>query len=215
MKLSSGFTSYVRIAACASALLAFVPAKAEDWKASNGTIYTAVKVVKVENNAVIVLSDEGGARVSLDTLPADIQQEVQDAAQKVQAADNATTQAQAVAASRAVLVNGKVKSIVPLGNGYNGYILAQQYGGEPTGQTILVAGGVGQDFVTDDLVTSGTAKVPCDVGMFAPDGVKEEPVSWYYAGIYQYTTIDGASVTCRIYSPSLEWAVRNLQNKSK
>lgn len=45
----------------------------EDWKTADGKIYQGVTVVKVEADAVTILDEDGGARIDLARLPADLQ----------------------------------------------------------------------------------------------------------------------------------------------
>jgi hypothetical protein len=47
---------------------------AEDWKTTDGTIYRDVKVVQVEDDAVTILYQDGGALVPLVKLPTNLQQ---------------------------------------------------------------------------------------------------------------------------------------------
>jgi len=53
--------------------LTLLPAQAEDWTTLSGKNYRDVMVVKVEPDAVTILSDDGGARVPLTDLPAALQ----------------------------------------------------------------------------------------------------------------------------------------------
>lgn len=57
-------------------LLAFVaiPAYAEDWTTTDGTVYQDVKVIRVEDDAITILFKDGGALVPLAKLPPDLQQ---------------------------------------------------------------------------------------------------------------------------------------------
>ena len=84
----------------------FVPAffftnlRAEDWTTSDGKTYKAITVVKVEDDAVTILDEDGGALVPLAVLPADLQQKyhydaakAKIAAEKRAAAAEASTQA--------------------------------------------------------------------------------------------------------------------------
>jgi|GEM_PF-1618408 len=50
-----------------------LPAKAEDWTTSDGKTYRGIKVVKIEDDAVTILDQDGGARVSLLVLSPELQ----------------------------------------------------------------------------------------------------------------------------------------------
>jgi hypothetical protein len=60
---------FVLLSFCISTL----STKAEDWLTTTGKQYKGVTVVKVEADAVTIIYSDGGARVPLDTLPADLQ----------------------------------------------------------------------------------------------------------------------------------------------
>jgi hypothetical protein len=47
--------------------------EAEDWNTTDGRHFEDVSVVKVEDDAVTILSKDGGARLPLSVLPADLQ----------------------------------------------------------------------------------------------------------------------------------------------
>lgn len=64
-------TIALRCFICTSFLLNY--AYAEDWKTTDGKTYANVTVVKVEDDAVTILDEDGGARVPLANLPADLQ----------------------------------------------------------------------------------------------------------------------------------------------
>jgi beta-glucanase (GH16 family) len=49
-------------------------ARAEDWTTTDGKTYRQITVVKVEDDAVTILDDDGGALVPLASLPPDLQQ---------------------------------------------------------------------------------------------------------------------------------------------
>jgi len=53
--------------------LATLPAYAEDWTTSDGKSYQNVKVVKVEDDAVTILCNDGGALVPLSKLSPTLQ----------------------------------------------------------------------------------------------------------------------------------------------
>lgn len=54
-------------------LLGLSVGRAEDWTTTDGKTYKNVKVVKVEDDAVTILDEDGGARVPLSTLSPDLQ----------------------------------------------------------------------------------------------------------------------------------------------
>jgi len=73
---------------------------AEDWTTTDGKTYKNVKVVKVEDDAVTILDEDGGALVPLSTLPPALQQKFHydpvkaaAAAAQRQSEDDASTQA--------------------------------------------------------------------------------------------------------------------------
>src|SRR5476649_182739 len=49
-------------------------ARAEDWTTTDGKAYKSVTVVKVEDDAITILDEDGGALVPLAALPPDLQQ---------------------------------------------------------------------------------------------------------------------------------------------
>jgi beta-glucanase (GH16 family) len=51
-----------------------LPAPAEDWATSDGKTYRQITVVKIEDDAVTILDEDGGALVPLAVLPPDLQQ---------------------------------------------------------------------------------------------------------------------------------------------
>jgi hypothetical protein len=55
--------------------LCSLTARAEDWTTTDGKTYQAVKIIKVEDDAVTILYRDGGARVSLALLPPTLQAE--------------------------------------------------------------------------------------------------------------------------------------------
>jgi hypothetical protein len=63
----------VLLALVAIAIIAALPAKAEDWKTTDGKVYKDVQVIKVEDDAVTILFAEGGARVDLAKLSPELQ----------------------------------------------------------------------------------------------------------------------------------------------
>jgi hypothetical protein len=63
--------SYLLVLALA---LVALPAAAEDWKTTDGTIYVDVKVKLVEDDAVTILYRDGGALVPLYKLPPALQE---------------------------------------------------------------------------------------------------------------------------------------------
>ncbi len=67
-------------------ILLALPALAEDWQTTDGKTYQEVKVIKVEADAVTILYRDGGARVSLSVLPADLQQKFHYDPEKAEAA---------------------------------------------------------------------------------------------------------------------------------
>jgi hypothetical protein len=85
VRISSRFTIRGSAAACFLVLFTLL-LKAEDWKTSDGKTYTGVTVVKVEDDAVTILCNDGGARVELSTLPLALQQKFHYDPQKAQAA---------------------------------------------------------------------------------------------------------------------------------
>ena len=224
-------------------------ALAEDWKTSDGKTYSRVTVVKVEDDAVTILYADGGARVSLATLPPDLQhkfhydpakalaaasryeaeqkaseqqlaveknqqeatkkaqeavaQQQKNAQQIMQAKQQAEQATQdALAKVRAVAVSGaahfrcKVIQIIPSKAG--DALLAANYGPENYPLTNIIVVGLDGQHADGDWVSCW--------------GVKDV---WYYAGIYQYTSVTGATLTCRVYSPNLDWAVQNLSSQSR
>jgi hypothetical protein len=54
-------------------ILAVLPAYAEDWTTSDGKTYQNVKVVRVEDDAVTVLTKDGGALIPLSKLSPTLQ----------------------------------------------------------------------------------------------------------------------------------------------
>jgi hypothetical protein len=54
--------------------LVALPAVAEDWKTTDGTVYVDVKVKLVEDDAVTILYRDGGALVPLYKLPPALQE---------------------------------------------------------------------------------------------------------------------------------------------
>jgi hypothetical protein len=63
--------SYLLVLALA---LVALPAAAEDWKTTDGTIYQNVKVIRVEDDAITIIYKDGGALVPLYKLPAALQE---------------------------------------------------------------------------------------------------------------------------------------------
>jgi hypothetical protein len=63
--------SYLLVLALA---LVALPAAAEDWKTTDGTIYQNVKVIRVEDDAITILYRDGGALVPLYKLPQSLQE---------------------------------------------------------------------------------------------------------------------------------------------
>jgi hypothetical protein len=57
-----------------SLVLAASFARAEDWKTTDGQSYQDVKVLSHDDGYVMIMYADGGARVPLSTLPADLQQ---------------------------------------------------------------------------------------------------------------------------------------------
>ena len=55
-------------------LLSAAGLRAEDWKTTDGKTYTGVKVMHADAESVTILHHDGGARVLLAKLPADLQQ---------------------------------------------------------------------------------------------------------------------------------------------
>jgi hypothetical protein len=53
--------------------LTMVRAQADNWTTTDGKVYQGVMVVKVEDDSVTILYKDGGALVSLDKLPPDLQ----------------------------------------------------------------------------------------------------------------------------------------------
>ncbi len=47
--------------------------RATDWTTTDGKTYTDVKLIKRDADTVTILDEDGGARISLDRLPADLQ----------------------------------------------------------------------------------------------------------------------------------------------
>jgi len=73
---------------------------AEDWTTTDGKTYQQVKVVKIDDDAVMILDEDGGALVPLAVLPPDLQQrfhydpaKAKIAAAQRQAESNASAQA--------------------------------------------------------------------------------------------------------------------------
>ena len=249
---------------CAVTLIALQPIRAEDWRTNDGKTYTGVKVVKVEDDAVTILCDDGGARIALATLPPDLQQkfhydpakaqaaaarylaeqkaseqqlvaersqeqieqqrqeakdqQTQVELQTEQAASAALDNIKAVATSKAVWIRGKVVSVIPPKDGGVAAYLIDIYAVDdaaqlaPTGQVALIVG-IGNDYVDGDMVCTGQDLITPGDGTTTLPQYRNR--IWYYAGTTQYTTVMGATATCRVYSPSLEWAVRNLSDQSK
>ena len=50
--------------------------RAEDWTSSDGVVYKDVKIVKIEADCVTVLDSDGGARIELAKLPAEVQKKL-------------------------------------------------------------------------------------------------------------------------------------------
>jgi hypothetical protein len=80
-----------------ASLLVFVSisAYAEDWTTTDGTSYKNVRVVRVEDDAVTILYQDGGALVFLNKLPASLQERFDYDAVKAQAAAKARSKADA------------------------------------------------------------------------------------------------------------------------
>ena len=78
--------------------LMMLPLHAEDWKTTDGTIYQDVKVIKVEDDAVTILYEDGGARIPLAKLPPDLQKKFSYDPVKAKAAADARAKADAESA---------------------------------------------------------------------------------------------------------------------
>jgi len=201
-----------------------------DWIV-NGTVYHHVTVSQIEPDRVHIAYDGGAGTVQLSDLPPDLQKRFNydptkaqiaaqnrerqqgaiDAArarqQQAQADNDALVQnAQALATSKGITIMGKVLSIIPQPGGWNAYLVDlcqgnQVLGPVPTGQTALLAGdGLRDDYVTGDMIYSAVL-----ISDDTPNRGR-----WYYAGTYSYVSVAGAAITCRVYSPSRAWAVKNL-----
>ena len=75
--------------------LMVLPLHAEDWKTTDGTVYQDVKVIKVEDDAVTILYEDGGARIPLAKLPPDLQKKFSYDPVKAKAAADARAKADA------------------------------------------------------------------------------------------------------------------------
>jgi hypothetical protein len=78
--------------------LMLLPLHAEDWKTTDGTVYQDVKVIKVEDDAVTILYEDGGARIPLTKLPPDLQKKFSYDPVKAKAAADARAKADAESA---------------------------------------------------------------------------------------------------------------------
>lgn len=55
-------------------VLAALPAAAEDWKTTDGTVYQDVRVIRVEDDAITIIYKDGGALVPIYKLPVALQE---------------------------------------------------------------------------------------------------------------------------------------------
>jgi hypothetical protein len=113
-----------------------------------------------------------------------------------QASDQALAKIAAVAKAGAAHFRCRVIQVIDSKAGH--VLLAGSYGVEDYPSANIMIVGLGDQYVDGDWV-----------------GCWATPNVWYYAGTCQYTSVAGATMTCRVYSPSLEWAVSNLSNQSK
>ncbi len=218
-------------------------ATATDWTV-NGTVYHHVVAGQVEPDRVHISCDGGAGTVQLSDLPPDLQKrfnydpaQAKAAAQKreddqraADASEAAAAQQQQAQATRdaeiqkvqeaavkgAIPVRGEVLSVIPVAKGDKAYLISlRTFANEYTGQTAVIAGGVSQTLVTGDTVSSGMNQIGHPVSNTDPTGSLLQINRWYYAGTFTYPSVAGATITCRVYSPSLEWAVKNLVTQAQ